>query len=195
VGSTLVTRLVAPAVVSRGWPGGSSVALAVTTPVTATSTAAFSAQTASFTASIVKLDILAALLLQRQDAGRLLTSAEQVLARSMITESDNDAASVLWQRIGGASGLAKANRRLGLRETVRRRRERVGAHPDHRRGSGPAAERRHRLRRRARAGGCGRERRGPEGHPTGVRRPVDGAGRRRAGGGGSARPRTVPARL
>jgi beta-lactamase class A len=72
----------------------------------------------SYTASIVKLDILAALLLQRQDAGRLPTTAEQALARRMITESDNDAASALWQRIGGASGLAKANRRLGLRDTV-----------------------------------------------------------------------------
>jgi beta-lactamase class A len=77
-----------------------------------------SPEIASYTASIVKLDILAALLLQRQDAGRLPTTAEQTLARSMITESDNDAASALWQRIGGAGGLAKANRRLGLRETV-----------------------------------------------------------------------------
>ncbi len=186
VGSGLITRLVAPAVISRGWPGGSSVARA-TTPVAATSSAtssvhssaegavrasasvdgaastvadavraastaraqatfsrtastylhsrsgsvgvmavdvgtgvivSSSAQTASFTASIVKLDILAALLLQRQDAGRLPTSAEQALTRRMITESDNDAASALWQRIGGASGLARANRRLGLRQTV-----------------------------------------------------------------------------
>jgi beta-lactamase class A len=76
------------------------------------------AHTASFTASIVKLDILAALLLQRQDAGRLPTASEQALARRMITESDNAAASALWQRIGGASGLVKVNRRLGLRETV-----------------------------------------------------------------------------
>jgi hypothetical protein len=73
---------------------------------------------ASYTASIVKLDILAALLLQRQDAGRLPTTAEQDLARRMMTKSDNDAATALWQRIGGASGLAKANRRLGLRETT-----------------------------------------------------------------------------
>ena len=76
------------------------------------------AHVASYTASIVKLDILAALLLQRQDAGRLPTTAEQAHARRMITESDNDAATALWERIGGSSGLAKANRRLGLRETV-----------------------------------------------------------------------------
>ena len=72
----------------------------------------------SSTASVVKLDILAALLLQRQDAGRLPSTAEQALARRMITESDNDAATALWHRIGGASGLATANRRLGLVETV-----------------------------------------------------------------------------
>lgn len=64
-----------------------------------------------YTASVVKLDILAVLLLQRQDQGRLPTAAERTLARRMITASDNDAASTLWRRIGGASGLATANRR------------------------------------------------------------------------------------
>ena len=43
-----------------------------------------------------KVDILAALLLQAQDAGRDLTAAERSLADDMIRSSDNDAASALW---------------------------------------------------------------------------------------------------
>lgn len=72
----------------------------------------------SYTASIVKADILAALLLMRQDQGRRLTTSERALARRMIISSDNNAASALWKRIGGGTGLTAANRRLGLVETV-----------------------------------------------------------------------------
>ncbi|MEU5645688.1 serine hydrolase [Streptomyces milbemycinicus] len=69
------------------------------------------------TASIVKVDILAALLLQAQDAGRRLTAQERSYATVMIQKSDNDAATALWQEIGGAAGLDAANKRLGLTET------------------------------------------------------------------------------
>ncbi|MET9732312.1 serine hydrolase [Streptomyces sp. NPDC006458] len=69
------------------------------------------------TASIVKVDILAALLLQAQDAGRELTSAEKAYAVAMIERSDNDSASALWESVGRASGLAAANARLGLTGT------------------------------------------------------------------------------
>ncbi|MES4903859.1 MULTISPECIES: serine hydrolase [unclassified Streptomyces] len=69
------------------------------------------------TASIVKVDILAALLLQAQDAGRQLTAQERSYATVMIQRSDNDAATALWQEIGGAPGLDAANKRLGLTET------------------------------------------------------------------------------
>lgn len=62
------------------------------------------------TASIVKVDILAALLLQHQRSGTPLTNSEQDLARSMITSSDNAAASSLWRRIDAAVGLSAANR-------------------------------------------------------------------------------------
>ena len=55
------------------------------------------------TASIVKVDILATLLLQANRAGRSLTSAEKSLAATMIKSSDNDAASALWRRTGGIS--------------------------------------------------------------------------------------------
>lgn len=69
------------------------------------------------TASIVKVDILAALLLQAQDEGRQLTARERALAEPMIRTSDNEATSVLWRKIGRAPGLEAANRRLGLVST------------------------------------------------------------------------------
>ncbi|MGM7445995.1 serine hydrolase [Streptomyces tunisiensis] len=54
------------------------------------------------TASVVKVDILTALLLTARDAGRELTAAERAHAEAMIVRSDNDA----------------ANARLGLTRTV-----------------------------------------------------------------------------
>ncbi|MET7685970.1 serine hydrolase [Streptomyces sp. NPDC005423] len=70
------------------------------------------------TASIVKVDILATLLLQAQDAGRRLTAEERGLAEPMIERSDNAAADALWRQIGRASGLTAANKRLGLASTT-----------------------------------------------------------------------------
>lgn len=69
------------------------------------------------TASIVKVDILAALLLQAQDAGRSPTAAEKSYAAAMIENSDNDSASALWRAIGTADGLDAANARFGLTGT------------------------------------------------------------------------------
>ncbi|MGW1890854.1 serine hydrolase [Streptomyces sp. NPDC002004] len=69
------------------------------------------------TASIVKVDILAALLLQAQDAGRRLTAQERAHASAMIETSDNASATALWHAIGGADGLDSANARLGLTRT------------------------------------------------------------------------------
>jgi hypothetical protein len=69
------------------------------------------------TASIVKVDILAALLLQAQDAGRSPTAAEKAYAVAMIENSDNDSASALWRAIGAADGLDAANERFGLART------------------------------------------------------------------------------
>ncbi|MGQ4436057.1 MULTISPECIES: serine hydrolase [unclassified Streptomyces] len=70
------------------------------------------------TASIVKVDILAALLLQAQDAGRTLTSTEKSYATTMIQNSDNDSATALWNLIGTADGLDAANRTFGLTGTT-----------------------------------------------------------------------------
>lgn len=67
------------------------------------------------TASIVKVDILVALLL-KQDGS--LTTSQKTLAKSMITLSDNSAATTLFQTVGGATGLNKLNLELGLVETT-----------------------------------------------------------------------------
>ncbi|MFJ4424596.1 serine hydrolase [Streptomyces bobili] len=69
------------------------------------------------TASIVKVDILAALLLQAQDAYRHLTAGEKTYATAMIENSDNDSATALWNSVGGAAGLDAANERFGLTGT------------------------------------------------------------------------------
>nr|WP_206314444.1 serine hydrolase [Streptomyces coryli] len=69
------------------------------------------------TASIVKVDILAALLLQHQARGTEPTRGQRELAADMIRSSDNDATDVLWRAIGGAAGLDAANKTLGLSGT------------------------------------------------------------------------------
>jgi beta-lactamase class A len=66
------------------------------------------------TASIVKVDILQTLL--HQYAGQL-PEALRDQAQRMIEISDNDAASDLWNRVGGSSGVRRYNSRLGLRQT------------------------------------------------------------------------------
>ena len=70
------------------------------------------------TASIVKVDVLAALLLRAQDEDRELTALERERAELMIRRSDNAATDALWWGIGGATGLAEANERLGLAATT-----------------------------------------------------------------------------
>jgi hypothetical protein len=67
-------------------------------------------------ASIVKLDILETMLARPR--GAALPPADQVLARSMIEDSDNDAATSLWNEDGGAAGLTYFDDRAGLTQTV-----------------------------------------------------------------------------
>ncbi len=55
-------------------------------------TAVYGDDTPYDTASIIKVDILATLLLQAQDAGRTLDAHERALAEAMIKHSDNDSA-------------------------------------------------------------------------------------------------------
>ncbi|MFF5937633.1 serine hydrolase [Streptomyces sp. NPDC012508] len=70
------------------------------------------------TASVVKLDVLVALLLRAQDEGRGLSPAERTAAAAMIRHSDNTSTTALWQVIGGARGLDAASARLGLSGTT-----------------------------------------------------------------------------
>jgi len=69
------------------------------------------------TASMVKLDVLLTLLLQRQDAGKPLSSSDRALTSSMIINSDNNATTTLWGLIGQHEGVRAANRRFGMTET------------------------------------------------------------------------------
>ena len=66
------------------------------------------------TASIIKVDILEARLYQTH--GRL-SAHERSLATAMIDQSDNNAATSLWNADGAAAGIAVYNRRIGLRCT------------------------------------------------------------------------------
>jgi beta-lactamase class A len=69
------------------------------------------------TASTLKVDILATLLVQAQAAGRSLTPEEQSLAVPMIEQSLDTAADTLWTRLGpGAVGAFE--REAGMTSTV-----------------------------------------------------------------------------
>ena len=102
------------ATVRRSQTGSLAVAV---TDLSSGVTASYHPHELFHTASIVKADILATLLLQVQHQHTGLSPAEQQLASTMIEESDNDAASALWDTIGGAPGLAAADQSLGLRRT------------------------------------------------------------------------------
>ncbi|MFF2162784.1 serine hydrolase [Streptomyces sp. NPDC058175] len=97
--------------------GDARVSVAVAALDGATDGAVYDGTSAFDTASIVKVDILAALLLRAQDAGRALTAQERAYATAMIENSDNASATALWEAIGGADGLDAANLTLGLTGT------------------------------------------------------------------------------
>ena len=66
-------------------------------------------------ASIVKVDILEALLSQRPGG---LTADDQSLAQQMIEDSDNDAATSLWDLVGGSTGIGAYDTQAGLTQTT-----------------------------------------------------------------------------
>lgn len=74
--------------------------------------------TAERTASIVKLDILETLLRQHQLRHQPLSAWERATAQNMIEHSDNNAATALWNEVGGAAGVAAYDRSAGLRGTT-----------------------------------------------------------------------------
>ncbi|HEU4346751.1 MAG TPA: serine hydrolase [Actinoplanes sp.] len=69
------------------------------------------------TASVVKVQVLACLLLTAQDNRRDLTANELSLAKRMIRASDNSATTALFARLGRSGGVTGCNKRLGLTQT------------------------------------------------------------------------------
>jgi len=69
-------------------------------------------------ASVVKLDVLETLLAERGRSGTGLSASDRTLAEEMIEDSDNDAATSLWDAVGGASGIRSFNTAAGLADTV-----------------------------------------------------------------------------
>ncbi len=70
------------------------------------------------TASVVKLELAAAVHLRAQDQGRSVSRWEQDRITPMIRASDDAAASALWGNLGGAGGVSAWGHRMGLWSTV-----------------------------------------------------------------------------
>ncbi len=70
------------------------------------------------TASIVKVEILGTLLAHAQAAHRALTPGEQSLATRMIEVSDNDAATALWNEVGGTPAVHEFDELVGMTATT-----------------------------------------------------------------------------
>ncbi|OAB89032.1 hypothetical protein AWH69_04570 [Janibacter melonis] len=69
------------------------------------------------TASIVKAEIMAAVMMRAQDAGRSLTAWEKSKIVPMIRYSDNAATTDLFNSLGGRAALDRASARLGMTAT------------------------------------------------------------------------------
>jgi beta-lactamase class A len=108
-----LTAAVAPVVAQNG----GNVAVAVDDLSTGM-TADFDGSTEFVTASIVKVDILATLLYQLQQAGQSVDADDQYQAQTMIENSDNDAASDLYAEVGGPQAIDDANQIFGLTQTT-----------------------------------------------------------------------------
>ena len=70
------------------------------------------------TASIIKVDILASLLLQHQWSNAPLSAQQRALATQMIEDSNDEAGNELWEAAGEGQGVTVANQELGLRQTT-----------------------------------------------------------------------------
>ena len=72
----------------------------------------------AMTASIVKVEILGTLLADAQASGRSLTPTERALATAMIEQSDNGAATTLWDEVGGAPAVHAFDDEVGMTSTT-----------------------------------------------------------------------------
>jgi hypothetical protein len=70
------------------------------------------------TASMEKVDILADLLYESQQTRTALTAAQQAFATTMIEDSDNHSASVLWNEVGGRDSIDDFNAMIGYKATL-----------------------------------------------------------------------------
>ena len=70
------------------------------------------------TASVLKAEILAGVILRAQREGRGLTAWEHAQVVPMIRYSANPEASALWSSLGGVAGMAALDRTLGLTGTT-----------------------------------------------------------------------------
>jgi beta-lactamase class A len=68
-------------------------------------------------ASVVKLEILEAVLAQRTTQRVVLSLSEQELTPPMIEQSDNQAATTMWGDVGGAKGMRAFDHKVGLAHT------------------------------------------------------------------------------
>ncbi len=69
-------------------------------------------------ASVVKVDVLETLLAERSRSGTGLSASDQSLAEQMIEDSDNGAATSLWDEVGGPSSIKAFNTSAGLADTA-----------------------------------------------------------------------------
>ena len=81
-------------------------------------TYSYNAGAQHMTASIVKVAILGTLLREAQDAHRSLTSTERSVATRMIEQSDNTAATTLWNQVGQGPGLKAFMNKVGMPSTT-----------------------------------------------------------------------------
>jgi len=81
-------------------------------------TYAMSPQLRITTASVMKLEIMAGVLLRAQRQGRGLTQSEHDQIWPMITQSANPPASSLFSSLGGARGLEAVDDEFGMPDTV-----------------------------------------------------------------------------
>ncbi len=70
------------------------------------------------TASVMKAEILAGLLLRAQAEGRGLTRWEHDRVVPMISRSDNPTATALWTSLGGTAGMRRVDAAFGLSQTA-----------------------------------------------------------------------------
>jgi len=68
-------------------------------------------------ASVVKLEILEAVLHQRMVQRVVLSLSEQELTPPMIEQSDDEAGTTMWEDVGGAKGMRAFDHNVGLRQT------------------------------------------------------------------------------